>query len=449
MAAPSTAAELISLVAKSRLLGDADPADYLRKQGVTSVVPESSGDLADLLVRDGLLTRFQADNLLQGKWHRFFIGPYKVLEGIAAGSAGVVYLCEHARLRRRVAVKVLQGAKARDPKSLERFYREARAAGALDHPNIVKAMDFGQEDRFHYLVMEYVDGDSLRRLVKNQGPLSASRAADYLRQAALGLQHAHEAGLVHRDVKPTNLMVDRAGVVKILDLGLALFFDEEDDALTMGAVLGNLDYIAPEQVADSHAVDIRADIFSLGATFWYCLTGHKPARAGVEFLQPPSRQHRAEEPRADVPDGLWQVLRKMMDPDPKQRYQTPAEVAAAVAPWAPDEASRLLLAGAPADAAAETQPTAQLTAPNLSIPPPPVPVSAPAPLRTLRESRAVHDLGRARRTIWALTATIALLAAALVWAAWPRAGSGHGNRPGVPRPSDAGPYFPPVSPHSP
>ena len=230
----------------------------------------------------------------------YFIGPYKVLEVLGAGSAGIVYLCDHGQMRRRVAVKVLQGEKARDRKSLERFYREARAAATLDHPNIVRAFDVGQGERFHYLVMEYVDGLNLRQIVKNDGPLSATLAADYLRQAALGLRHAHESGLVHRDLKPTNLMVGRDGVVKILDLGLALFFEDEGDILTQGAVAGNADFIAPEQAVDSHSVDVRADIYSLGATFWYCLTGSRTSRSLVE----PSRRFGARpDATADRADG--------------------------------------------------------------------------------------------------------------------------------------------------
>src|ERR1700722_15186436 len=182
MAAPSTAEDLLTLVDKSRLLQAVDLDGYLRQRRVSAVIPDRPEELASVLVTDGLLTRFQADNLLLGKWMRFFIGPYKVLQTLGTGGSGIVYLCEHERLKRRVAVKVLQGDKARDPKSLERFNREARAAATLDHPNIVRAFDVGQEDRFHYLVMEYVDGQSLRQLVKNEGPLSVTHTADYLRQ---------------------------------------------------------------------------------------------------------------------------------------------------------------------------------------------------------------------------------------------------------------------------
>lgn len=427
MAAPSTVEHLVDLVAKSRLLNADCLDDYLRHQGATAFVPESSGELADLLVRDNLLTRFQADNLLQGKWHRFFVGPYKVLQPLGAGSAAVVYLCEHAHMRRRVAVKVLQGEKARDPKSLERFYREARAAAALDHPNIVKAFDVGQEDRFHYLVMEYVDGESLLQAVKAKGPLSAARAADYLHQAALGLQHAHEAGLVHRDIRPGNLMIDRAGVVKVLDLGLARFFEEDGDVLTQGAVLGHADYIAPEQATDSHTVDIRADIYSLGQAFLYALTGNRPGRAGLDALKRPDKKRSAGS-LSSVPEGLLQVLRKMTHTDPQQRYQTPEEVAAAVAPWAPEEAERLLLVDEPPAEPVAAEESLEVFA---VLPPPAAPIAPSAqtweepaqPSDSVDEDESESpwaDDVRGQRTLWVLLAAAAVLIGLLASVCWPR-----------------------------
>ena len=204
-----------------------------RRLGSTANLPEDLGKAAGLLVRDGVLTHFQAEQFLQGKWRRFTIGKYKVLERLGSGGMGSVYLCEHKFMRRRVAVKVLPTAKAEDPSSLERFYREARAVAALDHPNIVRAYDIDQDDKLHFLVMEYVDGASLQEIVKQPARWRSARAAHYIRQAALGLQHAHEAaGLVHRDIKPGNILVDRNGIVKVLDMGLARFFHDEDDSLT-------------------------------------------------------------------------------------------------------------------------------------------------------------------------------------------------------------------------
>jgi eukaryotic-like serine/threonine-protein kinase len=447
MAAPATADDLLTLLDKSRLLESVDFESYLQHRRDSASIPERPEELAEVLVSDGLLTRFQANNLLQGKWMRYFIGPYKVLETLGAGSSGVVYLCEHERLRRRVAIKILQGEKARDPKSLERFNREARAAATLDHPNIVRAFDVGQEDRFHYLVMEYVDGQSLRQLVKDEGPLSATLGADYLRQAALGLKHAYEAGLVHRDIKPTNLMVDREGVVKILDLGLARFFEDEDDVLTQGAVLGSADYIAPEQAIDSHSVDIRADIYSLGATFWYCLSGSRPPRAGLDFIRRPSQQL-ISQPRTDVPEGLWQVLRKMMAPRPDDRYQTPSEVAEAIAPWAPDEATRLLLVETPPPEQTEDPAASQATietVPDHDIAMVPAPVATTAPPPAVYSRRPAAEAGHFLRRPWLLAGILAGIA--VVGGALAALAPGRAIVPG--REPGSVPFFKPVSPHSP
>ena len=266
---------------------------------------------------------FQAEQFLQGKWRRFTIGKYKVLERLGSGGMGSVYLCEHMLMRRRVAVKVLPAAKAEDSSSLERFYREARAVAALDHPNIVRAYDIDQDENLHFLVMEHVDGSSLQEIIKRTGGMDVLRAAHYMRQAALGLQHAHEtAALVHRDIKPGNILVDRQGTVKILDMGLARFFHDEDDVLTKKydeSVLGTADYLAPEQALDSHAVDIRADIYSLGATFYFCLTGRTPFDGGTVAQKLIWHQTRAPKPvrsfRPEVPDGIVAIVEKMMAKD--------------------------------------------------------------------------------------------------------------------------------------
>src|SRR5207253_4710479 len=181
---------------------------YLQQLQSKSGIPTDVSKFAGLLVRDGLLTFFQAEQFLLGKWKRFTIGKYKVLERLGAGGMGQVYLCEHKLMRRKVAVKVLPTAKAEDPSSLERFHREARAVAALDHPNLVRAFDIDQDENLHFLVMEYVDGASLHEMVQRSGPLSPIRCAHYISQAAFGLQHAHEvAGLVHRGIKPRNIIV--------------------------------------------------------------------------------------------------------------------------------------------------------------------------------------------------------------------------------------------------
>src|SRR5262249_23735228 len=158
-----------------------------------------------------------------GKWRGFTIGKYKVLERLGFGGSGSVYLCEHLIVQRKVAVKVLPHSRSESPAALGRFYREARAAGVLDHPNLVKCHDVDQRNGLHFLVMDYVDGTNLQELVTRFGPMDVTRAAHYICQASLGLQYAHDVGLIHRDVKPANILVDRIGIVRILDLGLARF----------------------------------------------------------------------------------------------------------------------------------------------------------------------------------------------------------------------------------
>ncbi|HEV3257499.1 MAG TPA: protein kinase [Gemmataceae bacterium] len=341
MPAPSTVDEFLQLVRKSGVVEDKRLDACLLKLRAAGGAPADAGQLAGLMVRDGILTQFQAQQFLLGKWKGFTIGKYKVLERLGSGGMGSVYLCEHKFMRRRTAVKVLPTAKADDPASLERFYREARAVAALDHPNIVRAYDIDQEGKLHFLVMEYVDGSSLQEIIKKHGPMDITRAAHYIRQAAVGLQHAHHvARLVHRDVKPGNVLVDRHGVVKVLDMGLARFFLDEEDVLTKKydeAVLGTADYLAPEQAIDSHDVDIRADIYSLGATFYFLLTGATPFNEGTVAQKLIWHQTRQPKPirtlRPEVPTELAAVLDKMMAKEPGQRYQTPAEVIEALAPW--------------------------------------------------------------------------------------------------------------------
>ena len=226
MAAPTSAADLLDLVEQSLPLDPTRLAAYVAGLRTTAALPGRSGDLAALLVRDGFLTPFQAEHLMRGRRPKFLIGKYLILDRIGAGGMGAVYFCEHLQLGRQVALKVLPADQADDPAALARFHREAQAVAALDHPNIVRAYDVDMEGRTYFLVMEYVDGVDLQDLIGRRGRLDPARAAHYVRQAAEGLQHAHQARLVHRDVKPANLLLSRTGVVKILDLGLARFFHD-------------------------------------------------------------------------------------------------------------------------------------------------------------------------------------------------------------------------------
>jgi eukaryotic-like serine/threonine-protein kinase len=340
MPAPATVDEFVDLIRKSAVLDEARLSGYVEKLKSDPTTPKDLSAIAGLFVRDGLLTFFQAEQFLQGKWKRFTIGKYKVLERLGSGGMGQVFLCEHKLMRRRVAVKVLPTQKAADPSSLERFYREARAVAALDHPNIVRAYDIDQDDNLHFLVMEYVDGASLQEMIRKTGPMDPVRACHYMYWSAVGLQHAHQQGLIHRDIKPGNILVDRTGVVKILDLGLARFFLDEDDLLTKKydeSVLGTADYLAPEQAVDSHTVDGRADIYSLGATFYFLLTGQPPFAEGTvaqKLLWHQSKNPKSvRDVRAEVPEAVARIVTKMMAKKPEDRFQTPGELVESLLPF--------------------------------------------------------------------------------------------------------------------
>jgi eukaryotic-like serine/threonine-protein kinase len=342
MPAPTTINEFLTIGYRSGLLEKGPVEALLEAWQQDNRIHQVPRELADSLIGEGLLTRFQAEKLLDGRWRGFIISDkYRLLALLGTGGMGQVYLCEHILMGRNVALKVLPRSQAGDAASLARFRREARAVARLDHPNIVRAHDIDCEDKLHFLVLEFVDGCNLHDFVRKNGTLTAARAAHYIRQAALGLQHAHEAGLVHRDIKPGNLLLDRQGTVKLLDMGLARFFHEDTGAFVKefeaGYIIGTADYVAPEQIVDSR-VDVRADIYSLGGTFYYLLVGKSPFQDGTT----PQKMiwHQVRQPkslrvlRPDVPEGLVEVIDQMLAKEPGRRYQTPAEVAAALEPFA-------------------------------------------------------------------------------------------------------------------
>lgn len=339
MPVPVSSEQFLELTRKSGLVEPARLQTYLVER---PRLPTTASDLAAAFVAAGLITNFQSEQLLLGKWRGFTLGKFKILERIGAGGMGSVYLCEHQKMKHRVAVKVLPIAKAADPAAMGRFQREARAAGVLDHPNLVRAYDIDQEGELHYLVMDYVDGVNLQHLVaRTTGPLPIVRACNYIAQAALGLQAIFESGLIHRDIKPANLLLDRNGVVKILDLGLARFFEDNVDNLTVkfddNNVLGTADYLSPEQAVDSHVVDIRTDIYSLGGTFYFLLTGRPLFPDGKIAQKLVWHQKRDPKPikelRPDLPAELVAVIDKMLAKKPAERFDTPNAVLDALAPW--------------------------------------------------------------------------------------------------------------------
>ena len=342
MPAPSTADDFIAIVKKSGLLPPDRLEGFVAASRSQGTLPAEALRCAHALIQEGLLTKYQAEQLLGGRWRNFILGgKYKLLERLGRGGMAQVFLCEHQVMKRLVAVKILPTSHAEDRELLGRFHREARALSQLRHPNIVGAYDIDQAGKVHFLVMEYIDGGDFEVLVQKVGPLPVERAAHYIRQAAHGLQHAHECGLVHRDIKPGNLLVDRAGMVKLLDLGLARIFHESTDDLTTGrdarTLLGTVDYLAPEQALDSHDVDIRADIYGLGATFYFLLAGKGLFEDGTVAQKLSWHLHRPPVPitqlRPDVPPEIVQILEKMLAKKPEERYQTPEEVDEALDPY--------------------------------------------------------------------------------------------------------------------
>jgi tRNA A-37 threonylcarbamoyl transferase component Bud32 len=303
-------------------------------------LPDEARPLADALIQLKLITAWQAEKLLEGRHKGFFLGKYKLLGHLGTGGMSSVYLAEHSLLHRRVAIKVLPDRRVNDSSYLARFRQEGQAAARLDHHNIVRAYDIDNEGNVHYLVMEYIEGRDLQQLVKAQGPLDYDMAADYIMQAANGLEHAHNSGLIHRDIKPANLLVDGKGTVKILDMGLARFDDDERSSLTVAHeenVLGTADYLSPEQALDSHNVDRRADIYSLGCTLYFLLTGHPPFPEGTLPQRLMMHQSKAPksifEDRPDAPRDLVLICQKMMVKAREGRQQDASEVARDLRAW--------------------------------------------------------------------------------------------------------------------
>ena len=322
----ATADEFLSVLEKSELLESKQLAEVLREYRNG----EDAAAVARTLVQQELLTRWQAAQLLAGR-SSFFLGKYKLIELLGRGGMGGVFLGEHTTMNRRVALKILSRKIGKDPASLERFLSEARAIATLDHPNIVQAYSVDHESDRYFIVMEYIDGRDLQQVVEEDGPLDFETAADYIRQAAEGLSHGHGRKMIHCDIKPSNLLVNNQGVVKIVDMGLPrLTGDEEDADQDDDRVLGTVDYLAPEQALKEPDFDHRADVYSLGCTFYFLLTGHPPFPEGL--LHERLMKHQAMEPtsivqeRPDTPADLEALCQKMMAKRPQDRPQTAEEV---------------------------------------------------------------------------------------------------------------------------
>jgi len=303
---------------------------------VEEIAPTSTLTFARELIARQRLTPLQARALALGKWRGLILGDYVVLEKLGQGGMGQVFKARHKQSQNIVCLKVLQAAGRSSPQHLERFRREAKMIAALDHPNIVVAHSAAESDCVPYLVMEFVDGCDLAKQVRDHGPLDRETAVNYVLQAARALAYAHSRGVIHRDIKPHNLMLDAAGNIKVLDMGLARFdlaaseLSSCDTVTQTGTVMGTVDYIAPEQALNAKEADYRADIYSLGCTLHFLLTGHVPfagetvmERLVAHREQPIPRLAAARE---GISNELEAVFRRMLAKDPAERYQSMTEL---------------------------------------------------------------------------------------------------------------------------
>jgi serine/threonine protein kinase len=349
---------LLTILQRTRVLTPQEVEEVARELGPHFPSPY---DLACYLTKIDWLTPYQVRLLFSDRWHELTIGAYLILDRLGEGGVSEVFKAWDTVNGRTVALKVLHQHLTDHTAAVREFQRELQAVTRLSHPNIIHTYDANQVGTLHYFAMEYVEGLDLDHYVRQSGPLSIEAACEYVRQTALGLQHAHQMGLVHRDIKPANLFLVNpppsgvstpshrisGSVVKILDWGLARIRLDAggvpiqpgvDMNAEKGALIGTADYIAPEQARDPCLVDIRADIYSLGCTLYFLLTGRSPF-GGSSLMQKLLQHQTAERPqvreaRPEVPEELAAVVRRMMACQPEDRYTIPLLAASALRPFA-------------------------------------------------------------------------------------------------------------------
>jgi serine/threonine protein kinase len=290
----------------------------------------------------------------------FFLGGHRILRRLGQGGMGKVYLALSEPDGFKVAIKVLPPRLAEEGgQPLKRFRREMDLSQRVKHPNLARTIDVGDADGVYFMIMEYVPGDSLYNVVKNDGPLRVPDAARYFSQVVAGLNAVHTAGLVHRDIKPSNLMVTPEGDAKILDLGLARSDDDEHPLTRPNSVIGTLDYASPEQLSNAAMADRRSDYYSLGCSLYFTLSGRAPFEGG-DVVNKIYKQRMEDPPPLEkitrgVPSAFAAIVRKLMAKEPNDRYQTGEHLQADLARWTDPKVVRSIL-GAEADAARAFRP---------------------------------------------------------------------------------------------
>jgi serine/threonine protein kinase len=336
------------------------------KQMVAGFAAEPAQDasvrLARLLVQQRYLTPYQARKVLSGATKGFFLGGYRILQPIGEGGMGKVFLAANERTQEKVAIKVLPPRRAKEEElSLARFRREMELSQRFVHPNVARTLAVGNDADVHFMVLEYIPGMSLYDMVRSDkyGPLRVTDAARLFLKALDGLAAAHKSGIIHRDIKPSNIMITPDGNAKILDLGLARALGEEQALTRANTVLGTLDYASPEQLSDATKADVRSDLYSLGCTLYFALSGRPPFEGG-DMINKIFRQ-RLDDPEPlekvarGVPAAFATIVRKLMAKNPDERYQTCAELRADLSRWTEPARLRAIL-GAEAEAARSFRP---------------------------------------------------------------------------------------------
>lgn len=339
----------------------------IRSKVLAGDYPMDSSELARQLISEEMLTEYQAKRLLANRPGSLSIGRYVILEKLGAGSMGRVYKAKHRMMDRISALKIIAPEISNNERVVARFQREMRLVGKLDHPNVVRAFDADKDRGILYIAMEYVAGDSLGQRLRSKGRIPAAELVGYIAQAALGLQHAHDQGIVHRDIKPSNLLLGSDGTIKVLDLGLATLMEADDQsafATADGVAVGTVDYMSPEQAMGKELSPV-SDLFSLGCTMYHLLTGRLPYpgtspldRMFARISQDPVP---IKEFRPELPDRVIEVLGRLMAKQPSERYPTAAAAA---------EALQSLVRKRSATPAVGA---------SLAVKPPPAPPSPPSP----------------------------------------------------------------------